>query len=136
MSGGSGFIGPFDNTGDWEITLQAKFSNTNCGIGLYAPTDTTRDNNCVKVIGGSDRKIYAYVNGTEVTQNVKLYLTSYNTYEDYTIKKSNDVLTFQKGTDTAKTVSWSLINTLSTLAIGVDSWGHTATIKNIVVKPL
>ena len=135
MSGGSGFIGAFDNTGDWELSLKAQFSGSNCGFWIIASNDTTRDNNACKLVSGN-MSVYPYINGNQGSLTRMSNQVSYNVYHTWTIRKENNVLTFKYDDESARSVDWSLINSLSTLGIGVDTWGHTATIKDIVVKPL
>lgn len=136
MSGGSARLTTaWDNTVDWELTFDGKKSNNNCGYWLINPTDTTRDNNCVKLVSGTIP--YVYVSGSDTHNYGDLGTLSNNTYYSYTIRKENGVLKIKRsGSSTELTVNWSLLSSLTTIAIGVDTWGHTATIKNIIVKPL
>ena len=136
MGGGSGFIGAFSNSGDWECSFKAKFDGSNCGVMIVNPSDTNRDSNQFKYVSGLN-KVYSYVNGTNTSTSSSVFDNKqYNTYYDIVIKKQNGSLTFKFSTGNAVSISWNLISSLSTLAIGVDTWGHTATIKNIIVKPL
>ena len=130
MSGGSGYIGAFDNTGNWEITMQCKWSNTSCGVWLIKSDETSRDNNDILMIINA---IFYHINGasSSITNGSK----SSNTYYPTTITKNGTTITITVNNVT-KTFTWSLATTLSTLSVGVDAWGGTTTIKDIVVKPL
>ena len=133
MSGGSGYIGAFDNTGNWEITMQCKWGSDSCGIWLIKPTETSRDSNDVLLLKNT---IYRHANGGgEGSTTGFSNQCSPNTW--YTVKytKNGNNLTITRNNE-SKTVTWSLLNTLSTLSIGVDAWGGTSSIKDIVVKPL
>ena len=132
MYGGSGYLSNgFDNTGNWEMTFQAKWSNTRCGIWLIKDTETSRDKNDVLMI---PNRVYAHVNGSNVF-NQQLYNVSQNTYYTFKLTKNNDTLTIEVNGNSSN-LTWSLLNTLSTLTVGVDSWGGTSYIKNIKVKAL
>lgn len=129
----SGYIGAFDNSGDWEITLQAKWSNGNCGVWLIKSDETNRDSNDVLLLRGT---IYRHSNGgSEGSSTTFSSGCEYGTY--YTVKytKNGNNLTIERN-NTSTTITWSLLNTLPTLAIGVDAWNGTVSIKDIVVKPL
>ena len=136
MSGGSArLLSAWDNTVDWELTFQAKKSGSNCGVWIIDSSDTSRDTDCVKLVQLSTP--YAYVNGSDTHNYGDLGALSNNTYYSYTITKQNGVLKIKReGSSTELTVNWSLLSSLTSMAIGVDTWGHTATIKDIVVKPL
>jgi hypothetical protein len=131
MYGGSGYIGAFDNTGNWEITLQAKWSNTQCGVWIIKSDETSRDNNDILILRDN---FYYHVNGSGTSGGGNM-LKSSNTYYPITLTKNGNSLTISVNNIT-RTFNWSLATSLSTLSIGVDSWGGTATIKDIIVKPL
>ena len=120
----------WDNTGDWECSFKYKASGGRAGALIIKSDETSRDNNEIMVRGGG---VYVYVNGS--SQSVSVINLSNNTYYNVKLTKQNGTLTLELNNN-QYTLSWSLISTLSTLAIGVDSWGDTATIKDIIVKPL
>ena len=128
----SGYIGAFSNTGNWAITLQAKWSNSNCGVWLIKSDETSRDSNDVLLLRGT---IYRHANGSGEGSSTSISDTSYNTYTEVKFTKNGNNLTITKP-NASKTVTWSLLTTLSTLSIGVDAWNGTVTIKDIIVKPL
>ena len=131
MYGGSGYIGAFDNTGNWEITLQAKWSNTQCGVWIIKSDETSRDNNDILILRDN---FYYHVNGSGTSGGGGMSKSS-NTYYPITLTKNGNSITISVNNIT-KTFNWSLATSLSTLSIGVEAWGGTATIKDIIVKPL
>ena len=133
MYGGSGYIGAFDNTGNWEITMQCKWSSSSCGVWLIKSDESSRDSNDVLLLRGT---VYRHANGSG-EGSATSFGADCNTNTYYTVKytKNGNNLTIERN-GVSKTVTWSLLNTLSTLAIGVDAWGGTSYIKDIVVKPL
>ena len=134
MYGGSGYIGAFDNTGNWEMTFQAKFSNTSCGIWLIKSDETNRDSNDILFIRET---IYRHANGSGEGSPQYPYegRLSSNTYYEFKLTKNGNTLSIQVASRSGS-FTWSLLNTLSTLSVGVDAWGGTSYIKDIVVKPL
>lgn len=129
----SGYIGAFSNTGNWEITLKAKWSNSNCGVWLIKSDETNRDSNDVLLLRGT---IYRHANGSGEGSTTSFNTgCNDNTWYTITYTKNGNNLTISRNGD-SKTVTWSLLTTLSTLSIGVDAWNGTVTIKDIVVKPL
>ena len=133
MSGGSGYIGAFDNTGNWELSFKAKWSNGSCGIWLIKSDETSRDSNDVLMLQGS---IYAHVGGSGSAVGAFSPYLSANTYHDITVTKNGTTLSIKGDNQSPVNITWSLATTLSTLSIGVDAWGGTSYIKDIVVKPL
>ena len=132
MSGGSGYLSTaWDNTVDWELSCDIMFSADACGITIIKPSETSRDKNELMLTRGN---IFKYVNGSSTVQT-GCSLTNNNNWYSLKITKSNGELTYNANNIT-QTVNWSLLSTLTGLCIGVDSWGATASIKNIVVKPL
>jgi hypothetical protein len=134
MYGGSGYIGAFDNSNNWEMTFDAKFSNTQCGIWLIKSNETSRDTNDILFIREA---IYRHTNGsgegsTSYQYEGKLRDGNYHTFK---LTKNGNTLSIEVA-GTTGSLTWSLLNTLSTLSVGVDAWGGTSYIKDIVVKPL
>ena len=133
MYGGSGYIGAFDNSNNWELSFDGKLTGDNCGLWLIKSDETSRDTNDVLLIRGNT---YTHINGSATAHGNVGTVLSANTYHSFKYTKNGNNLTIVVDNTYTKTIQWSLLSTLSTLAIGVDSWGGTATIKNIVVKPL
>ena len=133
MYGGSGYIGAFENTGNWELSFKAKWSNGSCGIWLIKSDETSRDKNDILMLYGS---IYGHVNGSGSSIGAFSPSLSTNTYHNIIITKNGSTLSIKADARSSFNVNWSLASTLSTLSVGVDAWGGTATIKDIVVKPL
>ena len=133
MYGGGGYIGAFDNTGNWELTFEGKLETGNCAVIVIKSDETMRDNN---EIISPWQSVWKYVNGQSTSYNFTNGL-EYNTYYSYKITKNNNGITFEVNGNVVQ-FDWSLATTLPTLGIGVDSWGNggTAYIKDIKVKPL
>jgi len=135
LHGGSGYLSTaWDNTGNWEVSFKAKWGGGNCAIGLFKPTETSRDNNGL-VLAPYNYSLFAYVNGTGTSNQQGSSSIPYNNWYDVKFTKNGSTITMTCNGIT-KSITWSLASTLSTMCIGVDTWGHTAYIKEIVVKPL
>ena len=136
MGGGSGYLlTSFDNSGDWELTAQAKFSGQNCCIGVFKDGATAREQNEMGITAYKTTSFW-YTNGTYSDLYSDGRHLSANTYYTTTIKKQNGTITTTINGVT-RTLSWS--SGTSPLHIGVGGWGTTGnvcTIKDIVVKPL
>lgn len=133
MSGGSGYLTTaWDNTQNWKVSFDMKIHNATGGIILIKPSETSRDTNELMILGS---RIYQYVNGSSsyVTNSANL---SNDTWYSVEITKNGSQASVKIGS-TTDTISWSLLNTLSTMCIGVDSWSTGSSyVKNIKVKPL
>ena len=137
MSGGAGYLTTaFDNSVNWEITFKAKWSNGTCAVGLIAPETTQRDTNMLSILYN---RVYAH---TTSTHNFVQYNSSgiaTNTYHTFKITKNGSTVTVTIDDQYSPSIEWSPVTTFDTLCIGVDTWGGspgTATIKDIIVKPL
>lgn len=131
MSGGSGYLSTaWDNSNDWVMTCDFKFNGNNCGLLLIKPNETSRDKNEILI---RNTNCYSYVNG--VSSNIGSLSLSANNYYNVEITKQGSTITIKVNNQTI-TTSWTLASTLENMCIGVDTFGATATIKNIVVKPL
>ena len=120
MYGGSGYIRAFDNTGNWELTMQCKWSSSSCGIWCLIKSDeTSRDKNDLLLIPNT---IYRHVNGSSTYDSG--FGMSTGTYYTVKIVKNNDSISVTANNVT-KTFTWSLATSLSTLSVGVDAWGGT-----------
>lgn len=129
----SGYIGAWDNTGNWELTFQAKWSNGNCGIWIIKPNETNRDSNDLLMLAG---RLYKHANGSSEGNYISFTGSYYyGTYYPIKLTKNGNNLTLEY-LNQSYSVSWSLISTLSSLCIGVDAWNGTSYVKDIVVKPL
>ena len=134
MSGGSGYIGAFDNTGNWELTADVKFSGDKCGVGVIKSDETSRDNNEI-MVSDYRHSLFAYVNGTSTSQNGSSSNLPSNTW--YSLKMTKNGTTMSATINNVNlSLTWSLATSLQTLALFVDSWGNATTIKNVQIKPL
>ena len=131
MSGGSGYLSTaWNNSNDWVLTCDFKFDNNNCALLLIKPNETSRDKNEIMV---RNTNCYSYVNG--VSSTIGSLSLSANNYYNVEITKQSSTITIKVNNQTI-TTSWTLASTLESMCIGVDTWANTATIKNIIVKPL
>ena len=145
MSGGSSYITSFsiDNSKDWEITLDAKFSGNGCGVVIVKSGTTVRDKNSLLLVNNkstSDNHSGWLIKEDGVpTKNTGLNIRypAYNTYASCLFKKQGEEysVTLDK-TYTMTHTAPSFAATCPELCIGVDTWGATCSLKNIKVKYL
>lgn len=138
MSGGSSYLtNGFDNSGDWELTCQVKFSGNNCAVLLFPPSSTSRDTNEMGVTAYYQNRVIWYNNGS--FSNISGSNMNINTFHELHIVKNGSSLVVSINNATHTVSSWNQTSSASKLHIGLGSWttsGNTATIKDIVVKPL
>ena len=139
MSGGSGYIYPFPNTTDWELSFKALSSGVNCALVLIKVGTNARGKDILQIITDVNRYAqgYAYVGTSQTASTSRFATVSLNEWHDYIIKKQNGSITLQVDNSTPVNISWSLISSLDELGIGVDTWTSSSmSIKEIFLKPL
>lgn len=145
MSGGSGYLTDckIDNSKDWEVTLDAKFSGNGCGLLFVKSGTTVRDKNQILFTNNqntsNNRSILLMKedNVSHANQTLNLRYPAYNTYASFVIRKQNDIYTvIIDDLYTLSIIAPTFETTCPELCIGVDTWGTTATVKNIKLKYL
>ena len=134
MSCGASYLTPgWDNTGNWKLTFEAKISNDGSAVSIYNPSDTQRDKNQIKITGNYHKNIASYTNGnTESSKTTSVPVATWFAIE--CVKNGNSLTATWN--NNSYTVTWTQLTTLSTVCIGVDSWGQCASIRNIKVESL
>ena len=142
MYGGSGYLSQgWDNSVLWELKFEATAeANKGNGIMLHAGTTNTRDYDLVCLTG--DSAIYIYSNGSTTTVDDRYFpnQSSQNRldsgWKQITIEKisSNQIKITINGY--FKTWTFPAMATYDIVQIGVDSWGGTAQLKNIIVTKI
>ena len=130
MGGGSAFLtNGFDNANNWVLEADV-YIDYQSGIWI-TPTDATaRDTNQFLIVGS---QIYPYVNGQYTLSSS--FTSIHRRWTTITVTKNGNTLIFKANNETVS-VNWSIATSASELSVGVDAWGGSSSIKNIVVKPL
>ena len=137
MSGGSGYLATgWDNSIDWELTFELRFDTQNdCGVLIIPNTVTSRDYNEVMILPPQQTSLWVrYQNGAGQFNYTSRTITTDTWYQVTVTFIDNDLRLQMFGTDT--TVSASYLRNFANMSIGVDSWGGSASIRNIVVTDL
>lgn len=134
MTCGASYLTPgWDNTGNWKLTFEAKITNDQSAVAIYNPNDTQRDKNQIKITGNYHKNITSYTNGnTESSKTTSVPIDTWFAIE--CVKNSNSLTATWN--NNSYTVTWTQLTTLSTVCIGVDSWGQCTSIRNIKVEAL
>ena len=137
MSGGSGYLSTgWDNSIDWKLTFELRFDTQNdCGVLIIPNTVTSRDYNEVMILPPQQTSLWVrYQNGGSQFNSTSRTITT-DTWYEVTVTFIDDDLRLQMfGTDT--TVSASYLRNFANMALGVDSWGGSASIRNIKVETI
>lgn len=145
MSGGASYItsSKIDNSRDWEITLDAKFSGNGCGVWLIKSGTTVRDKNRLIFVNNArtsnNRSAFLLDEDGQSQKYTQLDIRypNYNTYTSCLFKKQGDIYSITLDDTYTMTLSTpTFATTCPELCIGVDSWGATCSIKNIKIKYL
>ena len=139
LVGGSGYLTQgWDNTGLWKLQFEATAdANSGNGIMLHAGTTNTRDYDLVCLTG--DSAVYIYSNGSTTTVDDRYFPnqssqnkldSGWKTVEIEKISSNQIKITIN---GYSKTWTFPAMATYNIMQIGVDSWGGTAQLKNIVV---
>lgn len=139
MSGGSAYLSlGFDNTGDWELNCKFKINGRNCALSLFPNGATAREQNELGMSAYRTNTFW-FNNGTFVELYTSNRDLSGGNWYDVKITKQNGVLTTLIDGVTRTISNWDILSSASSFHIGVSGWGtnyNTATIKDVVVKPL
>lgn len=138
LVGGSGYLTQgWDNTGLWKLSFTAKANSGDCGIILHVSSNNSRDNNLLQLTGNS--AIYGYQNSSTVISDDR-YFTEIDSnnlltkgWQDITYEKTGATTIKISMNGYSHTINWTTLQSYNTINIGVDSWGGTAQLKNIVV---
>ena len=136
MSGGAAYLtGGWDNTIDWELTAEVYFnSNDGMAFCLYAPTDTTRDNNVLKMMGRSYGKAYSYLNGSSQQSGTISGIVT-GSWMTVTMTRVGNNISIKIGNNTATTFTYRYTS-FTSICVGVDTWGKSTSVRNIVVDAI
>ena len=136
MSGGAAYLkGGWDNTIDWELTADVYFTSSDgMAFCLYAPTDTSRDNNVLKMMGRSYGKAYSYLNGSSQQSGGITGITN-GSWMTVKMTKEGSNISISVNGNTATTFTYRYTS-FSTICVGVDTWSQTTKVKNIIVDSL
>ena len=137
LRGGSGYLSlGWDNTVLWELTFKFRGVSTVAQGGFYiiAPTMVERD--VTEFLYTGDSRIYMYTNRYSVSSASFLGLGNITSWENIKFTKINSSSLVLKIGGIQATLSWSALSSLSRVCIGVDSWGGTFEMKDIVVTKI
>ena len=138
LVGGSGYLTQgWDNTGLWKLEFEATGTSEGNGIVLHVGTTSIRDYNLIQLTNQSSVYIYTGSSTTTVDDRYFPNQSSQNMLEygwqKVTYEKINSTQIKITINGYSKTFTWSLLANYNTINIGVDSWGGTAQLKNIIV---
>ena len=123
---------------DWELSFEFMKNGSSCAIQLVKNGITSRDTQVLKIQGDSNGQVFvAGVSSGRYWDPSFNY--SNNIYYPVTIKKEGNMLTITSNQVTKIITSdlWDILElTSESLGIGVDTWGHTAYLKNVKLKIL
>ena len=137
MSGGAGYLTTgWDNTVDWKLTFDGKVTkNDGEAFTLHIPNTTQRDKNCIKIMCPTYNSVYYYNNNGSGSSNGSFPSYSTNTWYTFIVRKTGTTMTITVNNNTSNSISYNL-SSASIVCLGVDTWGGSASIKNVTVDPL
>lgn len=136
LCGGCGYLTPgWSNSTNWKLTFTYKLNNNHSAIfPLIVKGVNQRDYNCIQVVTYDGLRVNT--DGTYTVTSVSTKPSNSTEYTATFTKTGTNTISFDLGTGSTGSFTWSVLSNASYLCIGLDYWSSNDTntcVKNIKV---